>query len=64
MYSTNAKYMQARATRLTRAVRAYLTERATIAKDVVKACIGELKDAGLQNIVREYALDFCGLINW
>ena len=55
LFSTEAKYMQARATRLTQAVRAYLAERATIAKDVVKACIGELNDAGLQNIVREYA---------
>jgi len=47
--------MEARATRLTRAVRAYLTERANIAKEVVEACVGELTDAGLQNIVREYA---------
>lgn len=47
--------MQARATRLTRAVRAYLAERAAIAKDVVNACIRELRDAGLQNVVNEYS---------
>ena len=54
LFSTETKFMQARVTRLTRAVRAYLAERANIAKKVVKACTRELRDAGLQNIVKEF----------
>ena len=55
LFSTEAKFMQARVTRLTRAVRAYLTERPNFAKEAVRECADELKGAGLQDIVNEYS---------
>lgn len=55
LYSSMANFKLARVFRLTRAVRAYLSEmKEDIAEKVVRECANELIDVGLEDLVDEY----------